>query len=61
MLCIDYEALYKIMMKNQYHVLKIKDFIDQLYGVKQSSKLDKKTWHYQMGYGNRNEYITWTH
>jgi hypothetical protein len=47
-LCIDYWALNKITVKNQYSIPRIDDLLDQLMGAKYFSKIDLKSGYYQV-------------
>ena len=39
-LCIDYQQINKVTIKNKYPLLRINDLFDQLSGVKVFSKID---------------------
>jgi hypothetical protein len=47
-LCIDYQALNKITVKNQYLIPQIDDLLDQLKGGKYFSKIDLKYGYHQV-------------
>jgi hypothetical protein len=47
-LCIDYLALNKITVRNQYPIPRIKDLLDQLMGGKYFSKIDLKSSYHQV-------------
>ena len=46
-LCIDYQRLYRVTIKNQYPLPRIDDLFDQLRGARVYSKIDLHTgYHY---------------
>jgi hypothetical protein len=47
-MCIDYLALNKITIKNNYFMLHIDDLLDQLNGAKYFNQIDFKSRHYQI-------------
>nr|CAD1844098.1 unnamed protein product [Ananas comosus var. bracteatus] len=47
-LCIVYRALNKITVKNKYPIPLIADLFDQLGGAKYFTKLDLRSWYYQV-------------
>jgi hypothetical protein len=47
-ICIDYQALNKITIKNRYPIPRIEDLLDQLYGAKYFSKIDLKFDYHQV-------------
>jgi hypothetical protein len=47
-LCIDYQALNKITVRNQYLIPRIDDLLDQLTGDKYFSKIDLKSGYHQV-------------
>jgi hypothetical protein len=47
-MCVDYKALNKAMMKNQYPLLRIDDFFDCLSGAKVFSRIDLRSGYYQI-------------
>jgi len=47
-LCIDYRALNKITVRNQYSIPQIEDLLDQLKGDKYFSKIDLKSIYHQV-------------
>jgi Reverse transcriptase (RNA-dependent DNA polymerase) len=46
-MCIDYRAMYKIMMKNRYPLPRIDDLLDQLKYARYFTKLDLKSGYHQ--------------
>jgi hypothetical protein len=42
-MCIDFQALKKIMVKNRYHLPRIDDLLDQLKNVVYFTKLDLRS------------------
>jgi hypothetical protein len=47
-LCIDYRALNKIIVRNQYPISRINDLLDQLKGDKYFNKIDLKFEYHQV-------------
>ena len=47
-LCIDYQALNKITVRNQYPIPRIDDLLDQLTGAKHFSKIEMKSGYHQV-------------
>jgi hypothetical protein len=47
-LCIDYWALNKITVRNQYPIPRIGDLLDQIMGAKYFSKIDLKSGYHQV-------------
>ena len=47
-LCIDYQELNKITIKNKYPLLRIDDLFDQLQGVGVFSKIDLRSGYHQL-------------
>ncbi len=47
-ICIDYRALNKITIKNNYPLLHIDDMLDQLNGAKYFNRIDLKSKYYQI-------------
>jgi hypothetical protein len=47
-LCIDYQALNKIIVRNRYPIPRIDDLLDQLTGGKYFSKIDLKSGYHQV-------------
>ncbi|KAA3489077.1 DNA/RNA polymerases superfamily protein [Gossypium australe] len=46
MLCIDYQQLNKVTIKNKYSLLRIDDLFDQLKGASVFSKIDLRSGYY---------------
>jgi len=47
-MCVDYRALNKVMMKNQYPLLRIDDLFDRLSETKVFSRIDLCLGYYQI-------------
>jgi hypothetical protein len=47
-LCVDYQALNEVTVKNKYSLPRINDMFDQLKGDKYFSKIDLRTGYYQL-------------
>jgi hypothetical protein len=47
-LCVDYQALNEVTIKNKYPLPRIDDLFDQLKGVKYFSKIDLRSGYYQL-------------
>src|SRR4051812_41647461 len=47
-LCMDYQKLNEVTIKNKYPLLKIEDLFDQLTGAKVFSKIDLRTSYHQL-------------
>ena len=47
-LCIDYQQLNRVMIKNQYPLPRIDDLFDQLRGARVYSKIDLRTGYHQL-------------
>jgi hypothetical protein len=47
-LCVDYQALNEVTVKNKYSLPRIDDLFDQLKGAKYFSKIDMRTGYYQL-------------
>ncbi len=57
---IDYRALNKIMMKNNYPLFDIDNLLDQLNGAKYFSQIDFKSGYYQIRIANEDvEKMVW--
>jgi hypothetical protein len=54
-MCIDYRALNKVTMKNQYPLPWIDDLFDQLLGVKMFNRIDLHFEYYQIQITERDE------
>ena len=48
-LCIDYQKLNRVMIKNRYPLPRIDDLFDQLRGARVYSKIDLRTSYHQLG------------
>ena len=53
-LCIDYQTLNKITIKNKYPIPRINDLFDQLGDAKYFTKLDLRSGYYQVSIAERN-------
>jgi hypothetical protein len=47
-MCIDYEALNEVTIKNKYPLLRIEDLFNQLRGVSVFSKIDLRSGYHQL-------------
>jgi hypothetical protein len=47
-LCVDYQALNEVTVKNKYPLPRINDLFDQLKGSKYFSKIDLRSGYYQL-------------
>ena len=47
-ICVDYQSLNHIMIKNKYPMLHIDELFDQLQGVKYFSKIDLRSGYHQV-------------
>ena len=47
-MCIDYQQVNKVMVKNKYPLPRIEDFFDQLKGAGVFSKIDMRSGYYQL-------------
>jgi hypothetical protein len=47
-MCVDYRALNKVTMMNRYPLHGIDDLFDQLSGAKVFSRIDLRSWYYQI-------------
>ena len=47
-MCIDYQQINKVTVKNKYMLPKIEDLFDQLKGVSVFSKIDLRSGYYQL-------------
>ena len=47
-MCIDYQPINKVTMKNKYMFLRIEDLFDQLKGANIFSKIDLRSGYYQL-------------
>ncbi|GKB79062.1 putative reverse transcriptase domain-containing protein [Tanacetum coccineum] len=47
-MCIDYHELNKLIMKNQYPILRINDLFDQFQGLSVYSKIDLRSGYHQL-------------
>ena len=47
-MCIDYRKINKVTVKNKYPLPRIEDLFDHLKGVGVFSKIDMRSWYYQL-------------
>ena len=47
-MCIDYRQINKVTVKNRYPLPRVKDLFDQLKGASFFSKIDLRSWYYQL-------------
>ena len=47
-MCIDYQQINKVTVKNKYSLLRIEDIFDQLKGVSVFSKINLRSRYYQL-------------
>jgi hypothetical protein len=47
-MCVDYRALNKVIVKNQYPLLRIDDLFDRFLGAKVFSRIDLRSEYYQI-------------
>jgi hypothetical protein len=47
-MCIDYQALNEVTIKNKYPLSRIEDLFDQLRGVSVFSKIDLRSGYHQL-------------
>ena len=47
-MCIDYQQINKVIVKNKYPMLRIEDLFDQLKGMGVLSKIDLRSGYYQL-------------
>ena len=47
-MCIDYRKINKVTVKNKYPLPRIKDLFDHLKGLGVFSKIDMRSWYYQL-------------
>ena len=47
-MCIDYQQINKVIVKNKYPLPRIEDLFDQLKGESVFSKIDKRSGYYQL-------------
>ena len=47
-MCIDYRQINKVTVKNKYPLLRFEDLFDQLKGAGVFSKIDMRSWYYQL-------------
>ena len=48
-MCIDYQQINKVTVKNKYPLPRIEDLFDQLQGIGVFSKIDLRSGYYQLG------------
>jgi hypothetical protein len=47
-LCIDYQSLNKVTIKNKYPLPRVEDLLDQMGGAKVFSKIDLRSGYHQL-------------
>jgi len=60
-ICVDYRALNKAMVKNQYPLLRIDDLFDRLSGAKVFNKIDLRSGYYEIWIAEGDEKKTTCH
>jgi hypothetical protein len=60
-MCMDYEALNKVIVKNRYPLPRIDDLFDQLLGVKMFNEIDLCLGYYQFRIAKRDQEKTTCH
>jgi len=60
-MCVDYRALNKAMVKNQYPLLRINDLFDRLSGAKVFNRIDLRSGYYEIWIAEGDEEKTACH
>lgn len=52
--CVNYRALYKVIVSYKFHISEIDELLDELYIVRYFSKLDLKSGYHQVRVKTKN-------